>query len=120
TMTATPHGRNPEDLWGQMMIVDGGETLGQTLGLFREVFFNKQKSFFGRDNKWEFRTSRTRLLTQIMNNRSIRFEAAEADLPRVSEIVKACTLPEDAEQYYNRALETLRKAGKGNFREMKN
>lgn len=116
-MSGTPHGRDPTDLWGQMMIVDGGETLGQTLGLYRAVFFSESKEFFGR-KKYEFRKSQTRLLNTILSNNSIRFEADQADLPRVSEIVKACSLPEDTDVYYQKALQAMRKAG--NYTEQKN
>jgi SNF2 family DNA or RNA helicase len=116
-LSGTPHGRDPIDLWGQMKIVDGGETLGQTLGLYREVFFGKQNGFFS--DEWVFHKSKTKLLNRILNNRSIRFSADQAELPALVPIVKRVSLPEDAYTYYRRALQTLRQ-NPGNFREQKN
>ena len=37
--TGTPMGRNPEDVFGQFLLVDHGETFSDTLGMFREAFF---------------------------------------------------------------------------------
>jgi SNF2 family DNA or RNA helicase len=117
-LSATPLGRDPTDLWGQMRMVDGGETLGETLALFRAAFFSEQKDLFG-TAKFIFKKSKSGLLNRILNNRSIRFEADEADLPKVVEIVKKFSLPEDAETYYRRAVTTMRESV-GNYREQKN
>lgn len=116
TLSGTPHGRDPTDLWGQMMIVDGGETLGETLGLFRSVFFAQRKGFFG--FKYDFLKHKTKLLHSVLNNRSIRFEADEADLPKLLPIIKKANLPDDAHLHYQRAREKMMAAG--NYSEIRN
>lgn len=38
-LTGTPFGKDPHVLWAQFHVIDKGETLGPTLGLFRGAFF---------------------------------------------------------------------------------
>jgi SNF2 family DNA or RNA helicase len=116
-LTGTPHGRDPVDLWAQMMIVDGGKTLGETLTLFRSVFFSEQRDFWA-GKKYVFHKHKSGILNTILNNRSIRFRADEADLPKLVPIKKYVILPDDAMSYYRSALNIIL-AGQ-NRREMKN
>lgn len=106
TLTATPHGRDPIDLWAQLNLVDGGETLGETLGLFRTVFFREVKGFRNR-RQYKFIESKQTLLHRVLANRSLRFEADEADLPAVTEIIKTVTLPADTLTYVTRAMRAI-------------
>lgn len=117
-LTATPFGRNPEDIWSQFFLVDRGYTLGETLGLFRAAFFKGTDNYWGGID-WKFDRKKERQLHQFMRNRSIRYEANAADLPRVVPIYKAVSLPTSAEEYYERAKATLF-ASRGNYQEMKN
>jgi hypothetical protein len=115
-LSGTPHGRDPTDLWGQMFLVDGGETLGESLGLFRAAFFGERTNGFGVE--YVFLKKHQARLNQILGNRSIRFAAAEADLPKLVAVRKQAHLPEDAEVYYQRHKAALLEAE--SFREMKN
>jgi hypothetical protein len=44
-LSGTPFGKEVEDIWSQFYLIDFGETLGTTKGLFLEAFFNSQKNF---------------------------------------------------------------------------
>jgi hypothetical protein len=116
-LTATPFGRDPTDLWGQMYFIDFGHSLGDTLGLFRKAFFKERVNFWGR---FEYSPDKAKepLMHRALAHSSIRFEADEADLPGLVPVMKKLTLPHEAEAYYQKAQEALRTAG--NFREMKN
>ncbi len=116
-LSGTPHGQDPTDLWSQFWLIDHGETLGQTLGLFRSVFFSEKLNYFG-GFEYTFQQRKIKLLNQIMANRSITIEADQADLPPLSHIRKYAWLPEDAGTYYRQALTTLR--ARGSVREMEN
>lgn len=116
-MTATPFGRDPSDMWGQFYLMDGGYTLGDTLGLFRKAFFRERDNFWG-GKEYEFDKAKERLLHRCIADRSIRFEADKTKLPRLVPIVKKISLATDAEVHYERAKQSLKQAG--NFREMKN
>jgi len=116
-LSGTPHGRDPTDLWGQMMIVDGGKTLGETLGLFRAAFFREQKDLYN-GTQYVFAKRTAPLLNRILANGSIRFKAQESDLPKLVPIIKTAHLPTSAEAYYAKAREAILAAG--NKREMRN
>lgn len=118
TLTGTPFGREPLDLWAQMYIVDKGETLGQTLGLFREVFFEATENFWGGVD-YTFKADMQPTLHKMLANCAIRYKAEASDLPPVTRIIKRLDLPVAAESYYAQAKQELVKA-KGTFREMKN
>jgi len=118
TLTATPFGRDPEDIWAQMFLVDNGYTLGETLGLFRAAFFKAKDNFWGGVD-YTFDKKKNKLLHQFIRDRSIRYEANAADLPRMVPIYKPVSLPSSAESYYESAKQKLI-AAHGNFQEQKN
>jgi SNF2 family DNA or RNA helicase len=117
-LNGTPHGRDPTDLWGQMRIVDGGETLGETLGLYRAAFYTEKQNFWG-GAEYTFKKKMAPELNRILANRSIRIEADESSLPKRVPIRKYVTLGADAQTIYERAKADLISAH-GNFREMQN
>lgn len=118
TMTGTPFNRDPSSLWAQMFLVDRGQTLGQTLGLFRAAFFHEvSDGGWGKD--YRFDKFKEKLLHRILANRSIEYEADAATLPAVVPVLKKVYLPEDAEGYYRRAVRNIIEAN-GDMREMKN
>lgn len=112
-LSGTPFGRDPTALWAQMNLVDGGETLGETLGLFRGVFFKTSVNYFG-GFQHRFIQKKRRLMFDLLANRSIRYPAKEADLPKVVPIVKRVELSEEARDWYERATGELRAAA-GDF-----
>lgn len=117
-LNGTPFGRDPTDMWGQFYIIDEGETLGETLGLFRAAFFKEKVDQWGRI-QYEFDNKKMPLLNQIITNRSIRYEADESTLPRVTKIIKRVSLPLGADNYYAQARKELI-AAHGMFTEQKN
>jgi SNF2 family DNA or RNA helicase len=118
-LTGTPFGRNPEKMWSQFFLVDRGETLGETLGLFRAAYFNAKDTDWGY-LEFKFEESYTELLHKAMRNSSIRYEEKEiADVPDVQRIKHRVTFGVDAEEYYKRVREELFNA-KGNLQEMQN
>lgn len=116
-MTGTPFNRDPTSLWAQMFVVDHGATLGETLGLFRAVFFKQVDGDWGIEYKFD--RKKQGLLNRIIANRSISYEADQATLPSWVPIKKTVQLPEEAGIYYQRAVQTIIES-KGNVREMKN
>lgn len=116
-LSGTPF-NDPMDLWAQMCIVDHGETLGETLGLFREAFFASRTNYWG-GLEYIFREKMKGILSKLLNNRSLSYEASATDLPRVISITKPVKLPADAVVYAQRAEEELLNA-RGDYRLMKN
>jgi SNF2 family DNA or RNA helicase len=117
-LSGTPFGRDPIDLWAQMFLVDQGETLGPTLGLFRECFFKATENYWG-GFKYDIDKNKMGLLNRTLANRSLRYVAATSDLPKLVSIVKHIKLPHDARTYYERAYDQLKKS-RGNIQESKN
>lgn len=117
-LNGTPFGRDPTDMWGQFHIIDQGETLGATLGLFRSVFFTASVDDWA-GYKYTFDSSKQDLLNQMIMNRSIRYEADASSLPPVVKITKTVSLPKGAGEYYKQAKAQIIAAG-GNFAEVKN
>lgn len=119
-LTATPFGRDVEDVWAQTFLVDRGETLGETLGLFRSCFFKEKKNYWG---GFEYKLTREgkKMISHRLDNVSISYPADESAMPHLTRIQKHAVLPEDAEQYYDRAMEAIKKSRRdGEVSEMKN
>lgn len=117
-LSGTPFGRDPTPLWSQMHLVDGGASLGPTLGLFRAAFFNTTENPFG-GYEHEFREKMAGTLNRLLAHRSITIEADEASLPPVVARVREVALPRDAEDYCALARDAIL-AAKGNYRETRN
>ena len=135
-LTGTPFGRDPQALWTQFYFVDRGETLGPTLGIFRDAFFTKKERYWGgyeykfkgklpkdrtdflkmkgKKSKW------TKKLHELLCNRSIFYDESECiELPPKSYQTRTVTCPEDTMVYYDRIKERL-VAARGNYRVIKN
>jgi SNF2 family DNA or RNA helicase len=117
-LTATPFGRDLEDVWPQVFLVDRGETLGETLGLFRAAFFKEQDKYWG-GKEYVIDKEGKRAVSRRLDNISIAYPAEEADMPRLNRIQKYAVLAEDAEQLYERAKNALL-AARGEYTESKN
>jgi len=117
-LTGTPFGRNPMALWGQMFIVDFGQSLGKTLGVFRATFFKESVNYWGGID-YKFDRKKMPLLHKMLAHSAIRYEADKRKMPEAVEITKYVTLPGDAQTYYDRAKETIISAH-GNYKEMQN
>lgn len=108
--TGTAFGRYPEDLWAQFFLCDSGETLGTTLGLFREAYFAETKGFGG----WKIWTFDKRTKPEFqaaLRHRSIYYSDTEiGDMPRRVRNIIRVRPPESLQEYYNKALESLQYA----------
>jgi SNF2 family DNA or RNA helicase len=117
-LNGTPFGRDPTEMWGQFHIIDSGETLGESLGLFRAAFFTASQNHWGGFD-WTFDKDKQQLLNEMITNRSIRYEAEESTLPGITSIVKHVPMPRGALEYYERARQQII-AASGNYSELKN
>lgn len=102
-MSGTPFGRDPSLLWAQMYLVDRGETLGKSLGLFRAAFFG-EKDYWGRQ---DFLESKGKALHRLLANNSIRFEVDEAELPRRRPIKRYFSIPLEQQDWLERFYDIL-------------
>lgn len=113
-LTGTPIGRNPQHFWAQFFLVDKGETLGATLGFFRNVFFDEKQGYFG-GFEYTFRSSMQKALNRMLRHNSIRYRDSEClDLPPLIRKQYTVTFSEEVWDYYDRLVQEL-KAVKGNF-----
>lgn len=119
TMTGTPFNRDPTLMWAQMFLVDGGYTMGETLGLFRSVFCKETENFFSGMPEYNFDKKKQAQLNDLIANASISYPADEGSLPACIDVQKFISLPADANTYYERFKETLI-AARGNYNETKN
>lgn len=117
-MAGTPFGRDPTPLWAQMKLIDGGEGLGETLGLFRTALFRAKPNPHGGFD-YTFDQRETKTLYRMLAHNSIRYEVEQSTLPALSHIIKDVFLARDADSYYDRAKAALR-AAKGNVPEIRN
>ena len=99
-LSGTPFGKNVEDIWSQFYLIDFGETLGETKGLFQEAFFDKKQNFFSGFNEYLFDKKKMPLLNKVIKNRSIHYAADEMhDLPKKRYIKVKLQLPTAMEGY---------------------
>jgi len=119
-LTGTPFNKSPEDLWSQFLVIDGGETLGETLGIYREAFFSEKDNYWG-GKEYTFRQSMWRPLSSRLANRSVRYSDEESqDLPRAvgglsnEFMFVPVQLPMTQRPYYREINEELREAH-GNY-----
>lgn len=117
-LTGTPFGRDPLPVWSQMFLVDDGYSLGETLGLFRAAFYDSDENYWG-GHEHTFKKKMRPVLHTFLAHRSIRYEADQADLPKVSRITKEVPSPLDSKNYREK-LDAVLKASKGNYQEVKN
>lgn len=118
-MTGTPHGRDPQDLWAQFYVVDRGDALGQSLGLFRSGFFHETQDYI-KGTVYKFNKRRLKRLRQKMRHSSIRYEESEClDLPKLVPTIRRVTFPPEVYKQYDQILKELRKTER-NFIEIKN
>lgn len=118
-LAGRPFGRDPSPLWAQMNLVDHGETLGETKGLFYEAFFRKKKGYGGRVEQ-VFRRNMQTELSDIIQHNSMTYTADECiDLPPVRRIVEPIRFTKEIKDYYLEVIEEAI-AAKGDRRVMKN
>lgn len=120
-LAGRPFGRDPTMLWAQHYLVDGGETLGETLGIFRSAFFTEKQSYWGGPyvKEYTFKEKLKPTLARMIRHRSITYAASECvDLPKVVPIREEVSFGEEAQAYYERVVSQVI-ASQGNLKEMK-
>lgn len=120
-LAGRPFGRDPTMLWRQLFIVDGGQTLGETLGLFRAAFFSETDNPWAKYAKdYTFKKKMMPELMRIVQHRSISYSAEECiDVPEFQSIIEEVSLPEEASVYYQKVVDQIIEA-RGNLELMKN
>ncbi len=121
-LAGRPFGRDPLDLWAQFFLIDRGQTLSPTLGLYREAFFTKKNSHWGGPYAFEYKFKKNMAddLARITGHRSIRYSVDECDrLPDLVRIRKSVVFPRENEEYYRNEIKKII-AAHGNVREIKN
>lgn len=109
-MAGVPFNRDPTMVWAQQYLADRGESLGDTLGLFRGAFFDEKKGYWRRF-EYKYKKEREPDLRRMMGHRSMTYSADEClDLPPVTSIIRDVFLSDDVEAYYRKAVEALKRA----------
>lgn len=110
--TGTLFGRDPMMAFGQFKLVDGGETLGEHVGLFQEALFTHKVHPFKRGGVWTFDRRNEAVLNRMLRHRSIRYEDFEVhDLPPTVQREVVVDMTPEQREHYMRALEGLINAG---------
>lgn len=114
--TGTLFGKHVEHAHTEFYLVDQGETLGETLGLFRGAFCDAKSN--GWSTEYKFRKDMQPTLNRMIQHRSIRYEDYEMhDLPPKRPRELHFEMEGEQLEHYNRALEGLINAS-GNLAEL--
>jgi SNF2 family DNA or RNA helicase len=118
-LSGTPFGKDVEDVWSQFYLIDFGETLGETKGLFQEAFFTKSLNHFSGFPEYKFDKKKMPLLNRMIKHSSIHYSAKEMhDLPKRNWKKRKLMLPTAMEGYVSRAAaEFIAAIKKGGTRE---
>lgn len=115
-LTGTPFDKKPERLWSQFNMIDRGESLGDSMGMFRAMFFREEQEHFG--SKWVLNMKMADELATRLSHSSIRYSEAEVqDLPpilggmRGGYMIRSCALPPQNLKYYERVVKQLKDEG---------
>lgn len=124
-LTGTPFDKDPKALWSQFFLIDGGYALGETLGLFREVFYRKTVNHWG-GYDYEFRKRMMPELARRLRHCSVRYSEEECqDLPpsvgglEGEPMLVPVDLPREQRPFYN-AIKTEFQSSCGNFELLNN
>ncbi|MNU33637.1 hypothetical protein D3C71_222000 [compost metagenome] len=105
--TGTLFGKNPEMAFGQFKLVDGGETLGENIGIFRAALFDEKPGKW-KAAEYTFPARNEPTLTRILRHRSIRYDESEVqDLPKLQPVRRTVDMGAEQREHYMRALEGL-------------
>lgn len=112
-MTGTAFGKDPQAVWPQFLVADGGETFGTTMGLFREAFFTIREKYIGVE--YVFKKNMQKVFTKMLRHRSLRYEIDECmDMPDAVECPNTLNFSEEAWTYYEKLIAEMEEA-RGNF-----
>lgn len=115
--TGTLFGHSPEAAWPQFFLVDGGETLGENLGIFRAAFFTEKVSPW-KGVKYIFNKHQSASFYRVLQHRSIRYDEDEVlDLPKRVHISQHFEMCPEQREHYLRAVQGLLDA-RGKLKEL--
>jgi SNF2 family DNA or RNA helicase len=87
-------------LWAQFNLIDGGETLGKYISLFREAYFSMKNNFWGGVD-FKFKPNLQENLNRKIGQKSLRYAEWEAnDLPEKVVIDMPIELSQEASEWY--------------------
>lgn len=109
--SGTPSGKNPEDFWSQFYLIDGGETLGKTIGLFRAAMLEKRDHFWKGKEYTLQKKDNIKTFQRALRNRSIVYTEDECfDVPKIKRLKrKTKATNEEFKREYNAIVKTIRK-----------
>lgn len=117
-LSGTPFGRNPEDLWAEMYLVDKGESIGETLGMFRAAFMEEVEGVWS--TEYRITKEGKDRLSKALRHRSIYFSEEECgDLPEISHVTVPYHLQESSLEQYRKIIEGVI-AAQGDVSKMSN
>jgi SNF2 family DNA or RNA helicase len=98
------YGTDQHDLWGLFNVIDGGETFGDTLGMFRSAFFKEKNGFWG-GFEYKFIEKLSPVLNKFLRNRAIIYKKEEClDLPPKVYSVQRVVHSEEMVKRYNKVI----------------
>lgn len=104
-LSGTPFGRDPMVLWPQFYLLDRGETLGETYGLFRDACFDCEEGYFG-GRDYKLKRGMKKKIRRMISHSSIYYSTEECvDLPDRVDTKKPFVLSEEQRIYYEALLE---------------
>lgn len=107
-LTGTPFGRDLMDLWPQFYLIDFGETLGETMGFYREVFFKTEINYWG-GFEYKFKQKLFDKLQAVIKNKSIRYSIDELrDMPPREYIPRKIETHSGIKNYADQALAVIK------------
>lgn len=110
-LSGSPHGRKISVMWPQFKVIDGGKTLGDTLGLFRAAYFREVEQYWSPWPSYVLRKKRKPALQRAIRSGSIRYSDKEMnDLPPQNFSKEIIKLPDETWIHYDRITEEIRKA----------
>jgi SNF2 family DNA or RNA helicase len=103
-LTATPASNNLIDVWPQIYLMDRGERLGKTKGIFLEKFCRQVGN--PQWNQWQVRPDRLNALYSLLSDICLRMKAEDyIDVPdRIDSVIEVALSAKELQQY--RTLET--------------
>jgi SNF2 family DNA or RNA helicase len=120
-LSGTPFDKDPGDLWAQFYAVDLGDTLGQSLGLYRQAFFELRENHWNRWGEWHFVKRHRKTLNRMLRHRSVHYSMRECtELPPTTGGIEQgfkvhrVGMPQSTMRYYASVQEELAKA-KGDY-----
>ncbi len=110
-LTGTPFGRDPQALYSQFLAIDGGDSLGRNIGIFRAAFFTAKRDFW-KGVVYTLKQSRQDDLRRHLRHRSIHYSIDECavSMPESTETLVLADMSPAARAIYEDRREEVREA----------